>query len=275
MPFCIISRGDKMKNKLKLLTMNIGNPSIVRVKRQIEWLSNRNEDVFILTETKNSEGCSYLEEHFSNYGMTLFDIGMKPEFNVYFPKSKTGDLGVLILSKYPIVKYKTCFNKDDPYFSRLADIIINYQGSKIGIIGLYVPSRNSTEEKIIRKKNFVIQFLLYLKQLTLNNSTIPYVICGDLNILERNHIPHYNNFQKWEYDFYDRFEHFGYIDAFRYLYPDKNEYSWVGRTSDGYRYDYFFVSKQISHTIKDCYYIHETRSSSLTDHSAMSLILEL
>ena len=95
-----------------------------------------------------------------------------------------------------------------------------------------------------------------------------------LNVLEEKHVPHYRNFLKWEYDFYGRFSHFGYTDAFRLLHPTENEYSWVGRTNDGYRYDHCFVSKEISKRVVKCCYIHETRKIPITDHSALTLTLD-
>ncbi len=259
---------------LKIMTLNIGNPSLQRAKRQIDWLENREEDIFVLTETKVSEGCFYLEEYFGEDGTTLFNYGEKAKFNVWFPRSRTGDLGVMVLSRFPIVKTNSCFSENDPFFSRLVDITIDFYGREVGIMGLYVPSRDSSPEKIKRKKDFVIQYLLHLKKVSASQQT-PYVICGDLNILERSHIPQYKNFLAWEYDFYDRFDHFGYTDAFRTLHPSANEYSWVGRTNDGYRYDHCFVAKELAPHLVECSYVHETRKIPITDHSAMTMMLEL
>lgn len=263
-----------MKRILKLMTLNIGNPSLKRVKKQIEWIENRDEDIFVLTETKVSDGCQYLKEYFSKELINVFNINSEFQFNVFFPESQTGDLGVMVLSKFPIIRTRTCFSKDEPFFSRLLDVSIDFYGQEIGIMGLYVPSRDSSDKKIKRKKNFVIDYLNYLKNISSDNE-IPYIICGDFNVLERNHIPHYKSFFKWEYDFYDRFNHFGYVDAFRYIHPNKNDYSWVGKTNDGYRYDHCFVSKKIAENIFDCHYIHETRKMPITDHSAMSIIIEI
>lgn len=259
---------------LKIMTLNIGNPSLQRVQKQIQWLEGREEDVFILTETKLSEGCLFLEEHFGEDGITFFDFNKKAEFNVYFPKSSTGDLGVMVLSRFPILRTNTCFNSNDQFFSRMVDIVIDFHGQEFGIMGLYVPSRDSSPEKISRKKNFVIQYLLHLKQASASRS-LPYVICGDLNILERSHVPHYRNFLNWEYDFYDRFAHFGYTDAFRLKHSTTNEYSWVGRTNDGYRYDHCFIAKELEPNLVECSYLHETRKIPITDHSAMTLTLNL
>lgn len=258
---------------LKVMTLNIGNPSLQRVQKQIDWLETRDEDVFVLTETKLSQGCLYLEEYFGEVGSTLFDYGKEPKFHVFFPKSQTEDLGVMILSRFPILSTESCFEKSSPYYSRLINVCLDFYGNKVGVMGLYVPSRDSSAEKIKRKKQFVIDYLNYLKQLG-GKKEIPYVICGDLNVLEEKHVPHYRNFLKWEYDFYGRFSHFGYTDAFRLLHPTENEYSWVGRTNDGYRYDHCFVSKEISKRVAKCCYIHETRKIPITDHSALTLTLD-
>lgn len=71
---------------LKVMTLNIGNPSLQRVQKQIDWLETRDEDVFVLTETKLSQGCLYLEEYFGEVGSTLFDYGNEPKFHVFFPE---------------------------------------------------------------------------------------------------------------------------------------------------------------------------------------------
>ena len=67
---------------LKVMTLNIGNPSLQRVQKQIDWLETRDEDVFVLTETKLSQGCLYLEEYFGEVGSTLFDYGKEPKFEI-------------------------------------------------------------------------------------------------------------------------------------------------------------------------------------------------
>lgn len=54
-----------MDKKISFLSLNIGNPSLDRARKQCEWLDKRPEDVFILTETKNSQGCSYIEDFFT------------------------------------------------------------------------------------------------------------------------------------------------------------------------------------------------------------------
>lgn len=257
--------------KIYFLSLNVGNPSIERAKKQCEWLLNRKEDIFVLTETKESKGCLYIEDYFKQYRYNLFTFQSAISYEVNFPHSQTGDLGVMIISKYPIIKTINYFLKESIYFSRQTEVEIQIENEKINIVGLYVPSRDRTEEKIYRKRKFIDNIENYLKDSCHNNR----IIMGDLNILEKNHKPHYSTFFEWEYDFYDNIIKNGYVDAFRYIAPHKQEYSWVGRTQDGYRYDYCFVSSNLKTNILDCRYVHETREIRITDHSAITVALNI
>lgn len=254
---------------LQIMTLNIGNPSIDRARRQVAWLEERSEDVFVLSETKKSAGCNYIEEYFTQYGFDLLTMGSEKRYFVYFPKSRTDDLGVMVISKIPIQNTYTIFSEDHIYRTRFAGCDLVYNNKHLRIIGIYVPSRDGSEKKITRKKGFCVDTAKHIKTLE-NLST---VICGDFNIIDRGHKPSYTTFLDWEYSFYDFFGKEGYLDAFKHCYPDKQEYSWVGRTDGGYRYDYFFVSEMLKHNIADCSYLHETRTESLTDHSAVILKL--
>lgn len=260
-----------MDKKIGFLSLNIGNPSLDRAKKQCDWLDKRPEDVFILTETKNSQGCSYIEEFFSQYGYDLFSINSLLDFSVSFPKSKTGDLGVMIVSKHHIVKSMNLFKDDSAFYSRQLETIISIDDLQISVVGLYVPSRDRSDEKILRKKSFVNSVEKYITE----PRDVPRIIMGDLNIIDRNHIPHYSTFFEWEYRFYDKIVCEGYIDTYKCCNPEKQEYSWVGRTNDGYRYDYAFVSADLRDNIVGCKYIHDTRKNGLTDHSAIIMELEV
>ncbi len=258
---------------VRLITLNIGNPSIKRVRKQIEWIEKKDFDILILTETKLSEGCKYLEDFFGSVGQTLLDWEKEPKYNVFFPKSKTGDLGVMILSKYQIINKFTCFSEDNIFHSRIIDVHLSINNKILGIIGLYVPSRDASKEKIQRKKMFASGCYKYLET---KKSQKLYIVCGDLNVLERNHYPRYSKFLDWEYRFYESFNKLGYIDAFRMIEPNLNDYSWVGRTGDGYRYDHCFVTNDLLNKVISCHYMHETRQTDkITDHSALFLEFEI
>ncbi|MGH8966625.1 MAG: hypothetical protein ACRDXB_15045 [Actinomycetes bacterium] len=100
------------------------------------------------------------------------------------------------------------------------------------------------------------------------------MLLGDLNVLEPAHEPRYPFFAPFEYDFYRQLtDDCGLIDAFRALHPDAAEYSWVGRTGDGYRYDHAHCTADLARHLLACDYIHLPRSNRLSDHSALSVRL--
>ena len=67
----------------------------------------------------------------------------------------------------------------------------------------------------------------------------------------------------------------GLTDAFLHLQPHDGEYSWVGRTGDGYRYDHAFCSRSLRDLITACRYLHQPREEKLSDHSALTVRLTL
>lgn len=246
-----------MYNKRQILTINIGNPSLERVKRQIAWIKSQVADVFLLTETKNSVGCNYLEKHFQELD----------GWHVNFPKSQENTLGVILLSRFPVTEVNYLFDKDSLYFSRTVEAKILLPDNVVSLLGMYVPSRDRSPEKVERKKRFLQEIQNHLLR-----KKEPYdVVLGDLNILEPDHNPHYSTFYSWEYDFYQFLIDNDYVDAFRSKYPTENQYSWVGRTGQGYRYDHVFVRDGFP--FEDCRYDHGTRigEEKFTDHSGVVL----
>lgn len=138
-------------------------------------------------------------------------------------------------------------------------------------MGAYVPSRGPIERRNIDKKEFQDEMVRVFRRIYERGGMDGVILGGDLNVVERNHVPHYAVFGEWEYEFYESFTGFGLADAYRFLHPQNQEYSWFGREGDGYRFDHFFVSKNAMKSITECNYIHLPRISKLGDHSAMYL----
>lgn len=247
-------KGKISDNKLSIFCWNIANPSIIRAQRQALWLIKRPEDILILTEAKNSEGCDYLKNYFQSL-----------RYSVVFSKPEGREFGVMIISRHRLSKSE--FSKNVNFLrARVASAKIFFGGEEIEIIGTYVPSRDSSPGKIEKKKRFLKELT---NALALSSNSSQRIFCGDFNILERDHFPHYSFFKDWEYDFYNKLKTNQFVDAFRFISPAGREYSWVGRTGDGYRYDHSFVSENLSRSIKNCFYSHEPREKKLSDHAAI------
>jgi exodeoxyribonuclease III len=245
---------------ISLLTFNIGNPSPERAQRQLAWLASRDEHVLVLTETKASAGCKLLADAFASAGYT-----------VCFPQPDPGEYGTMIVTR--VAATPDPFSDAVGYLAaRAAAIVLPTPDGPVRVIGLYVPSRDASPEKTERKR----RWLACCDTALANNAGQPTVLLGDLNILEPGHKPRYPFFAPFEYDFYQALAGIhGLADAFRHLHPDETEYSWVGRTGDGYRYDHAFCSQELAGRVTSCRYIHQPRTDKLSDHSALALHLDL
>jgi exodeoxyribonuclease III len=246
---------------LSLLTFNIGNPAPQRAQRQLEWLAGRDEHVLILTETKASLGCQLLADAFSAAGYT-----------VLYPTPDPGEYGVMIISR--VVACLDGFADRLGYLpARATAAALPTPAGPLRVIGLYVPSRDAGLEKTERKRKWLAACHAALTTGVNQPAT---VLLGDLNILEPDHQPRYPFFAPFEYDFYRALtgEH-RLIDAYRHLHPTAAEYSWVGRTGDGYRYDHAFCSASLAGHIASCDYLHQPREDRLSDHSALTVRLTL
>ncbi len=252
---CEIVKNKKELTELSILCWNIANPSQERAGKQATWLLHRTEDVLILTETKNSKGCALIEKHLKAFG-----------YNILFVKPEEKEYGVVAISRHKLIPTK--FFQLIEY---LPSRVVSFRINKLEIIGTYVPSRGFDEKERLSKKKYFLKELS--NALEKRNSKNRQIFCGDLNVLEPNHIPHYKYFKDWEYSFYCNFSKYQLKDVFRYFYPETHDHSWFGHSGNGYRYDHCFVSNDLIKNVKECYYLHEPRKNKLSDHSAMVIRL--
>lgn len=244
---------------LDVLTFNLNNPGRPRAERQFAFLTSRPEPVLVLTETAPSAGCDWLAQQFTEAG-----------YHVEFPQPERGERGVMLVSRLALAPSDT---RVDYLPHRAVAAYVETDQGPVEVIGLYVPSRDTSPVKVARKQRFLRECCYALP----SGHASQRVVIGDHNVIEPHHQPRYPFFRRWEYDFYKWFAEAGYVDAFRRLHPYAAEYSWVGRTGDGYRYDHVHVSESLTDTVRSCLYIHEPRTmeTRLTDHSALTVQLDL
>ena len=97
------------------------------------------------------------------------------------------------------------------------------------------------------------------------------VVCGDFNVIPRNHIPREAVFQEWEYDFLSALESLGLHDTFTLRDAQRQDHSWFGRSGERYRFDYCYASDPISERVVDASFDHSPRLMRLSDHSALRI----
>ena len=237
---------------VRCLTWNIQNSSLQRATRQVKWLQKNDFDIIVLTEAKLSDGCAYIKDRLTSLGyVTIFP---KPENNDYSQ--------ILAVRKFfkEAPKIPVDFL---PY--RVSSAVCNFFGKYVLVVGSYMPIWK--DEK---KVTFLKSFQKLIQDENLRKKFDNWIILGDMNVLEPNHNPAHPLYEKYEF-FYNSFSENGFRDAFRFFYPNNQEYSWFSREKSGYRFDHIFISENFLPLVKNCFYIHETRLEKLSDHSAMCL----
>lgn len=248
----------KVVSNLNIVNWNIAHPSLIRARKIADWLENRQENILILTETSDSPGCNFLSDRLESFG-----------FKLIFPKKEKDFGAILAFRGFEAQELQISL---DFLPHRAPAIFCQTSISKLGIVGVYIPSSVSRNEINGKKEKFQKGFTKMILEQKQKLSNL--VVCGDLNVLEPSHQPHYSFLRDWEYKFYESFAKSGFIDAFRFFYPDACEYSWYGREGYGYRYDHCFVTKELKKYTELCEYLHEPRKNRLSDHSAMILELD-
>lgn len=247
-----------------ILTINIGAAAKVRAEALLGWLIKRPEDVFVLTETSGGPGTAHMLQCFRQLG-----------YAVVHQPSQNGDRGVALVSRVALRLV------DDSHFARVSIpsrlVAVELDTSPaVKLLGLYVPNRDRSAEKIAKKQGFLRSFVGTLQSLP-PEARSQMILCGDYNVIGQNHRPQYPQFLGFERQFLAELLGLGFVDVHEHRQPGVPVYSWVGRMNDGYRYDYFHVGAGLMERVTAHTYLHDVREgpSRLTDHSAVMLGLNL
>jgi exodeoxyribonuclease-3 len=253
---------------LKIFSYNVnGLRSAVR-KGLVEWLSGEGPDFLCLQETKLQD---------AQYPVLPFqEIGYESHF---FCAKKKGYSGVAILSRCSPDKVVygmgiPCYD-DEGRFLR-ADF------GEVSVVSVYHPSGTSGDERQAFKIRWLEDFLAYVTDLRKERPNL--IICGDYNICHENidiHDPIGNanssGFLPEERQWMSRFLDAGFVDTFRYLYPERQEYSWWSFRSyaraknKGWRLDYCMVGDSLRSLVREASILGEITHS---DHCPVTLTLE-
>ena len=245
---------------LSVLTVNIGAASRERAEAMLRWLATRPEDAFLLTETSAGPGTTYLLDRFATSGYAV----------VHSPDS-TGERGAALVSRVALAEPLTASFAEVSLPGRVAAAVLDTSPA-VALVAMYVPSRDRSLGKTGRKQAFIGSFLNALDGLP-GELRERLVLGGDYNVIARTHRPRHPGFLPFEFGLLEAIEAHGLVDPHERCSPGEQAHSWIGRTGDGYRYDYFHVGRALAKQISGCVYLHETRERRLTDHAAVTLNL--
>lgn len=244
---------------LSLLTLNVQAAALPRAKALLCWLDTRDDDVIILTETSAGEGSRYLLDQCRRAGL-----------HVIWTPGYGGDRGTALVSRVPLVARPDLVDGVS-LPGRVAAAMVPADPT-LFVIGVYVPSSDRAPDKVARKQAFISSLLDALRR-TGDQVRGRLILAGDYNVISRTHQPRYRAFLPFEYEMLDALRDEGLVDAFEHCSPGVQAHSWIGRSGNGYRFDYIHVGAALAGQISSCSYLHETREKGLSDHAAVHLTL--
>ena len=250
---------------MKFISWNVNGIRAVLKKNFNEFLDDTMADIYAFQETKISEGILMMERE-----------GYHEYWNY---AEKKGYSGTMILTKTePInVTYGLGIAEHDT-----EGRVITLEYEDFFFVNVYTPNAQDGLKRIKYRQDWEDAFRDYLSGL---RKTKGVVVCGDLNVAH-NEIDLKNpkanvgkaGFSDEEREKFNMLLDSGFIDTFRYFYPDlEDKYSWWSyRTrarsrNAGWRIDYFLVSKELEDNIKDAAILDDVLGS---DHCPVSLDIE-
>ncbi len=249
---------------MKIISWNVAGFRAVLKKGFDDFFREIDADIFCIQESK------VLEEQFD----------YRPEgYKMYLnPAEKKGYSGTLVFTRIdPInVSYGMGIEEHDK-----EGRIITLEYDKFYLVTVYTPNAKNDLSRLEYRMKWEDDFKSYLKMLEL---TKPVVVCGDLNVAH-NEIDIKNaksnrgsaGFTDEERDKFSKLLEAGFIDTFRYLYPEKIKYSWwsymghARENNTGWRIDYFVVSNNFIDKVNDSI-IHDHILGS--DHCPIEIDIE-
>jgi exonuclease III len=155
---------------------------------------------------------------------------------------------------------------------RVATATIAGTDPPLTVVGVYVPSSDRAPDKIARKRDFITSLLTALRGFP-EQVRARLVLGGDYNVITRDHLPPYRGFLPFEYGMLDALHDLGLVDAHEHCAPGAQAHSWIGRSGNGYRFDYVHIAAPLTDRLVDVRYVHDPRERQLTDHAAVTVSL--
>ena len=249
---------------MKLISWNVNGLRACVRKGFLDYFNEVKADVVCLQETKLQEG--------------QIDLDLEGYHQYWNYAEKKGYSGTAIFTKIkPIsVKYGMDIEEHDN-----EGRMITLEFEDFYLINVYTPNSQRELARLDYRMEWEDDFREYVKAL---DSIKPVIICGDLNVAHKeidlkNPSSNRKNagFTDEERGKMTELLGSGFIDSFRYFYPDKEDaYTWwsyITRARErnaGWRIDYFVVSEKLKDRMKSVD-IHSHIMGS--DHCPVELVI--
>lgn len=250
---------------MKLISWNVNGFRAVLKKGFEDFFGRVNADIFCIQETKMQQGQA--EVHYDGY------------LQYWNSAEKKGYSGTAVFTKYePIhVTYDIGHDIHDK-----EGRVITLEFEKFYLINVYTPNSQRELVRLDYRMQWEEDFKAYLENLDRKK---PLIVCGDMNVAHqeidlRHPATNHKNagFTDEEREKMSELLEDGFLDTFRYLYPNQTDaYTWwsymnhARQNNAGWRIDYFLTSKRMREQLID-HKIHAEVMGS--DHCPIELDLK-
>ena len=244
---------------MKIISWNINGIKSLIKTGHFDEIFKENPDILCLQEVKSAE------------------IPEVEGYHSYIFPSKKGVnySGVAVYSKNEAISYRRGFGlKQADYEGR----VLSLEFDNFQLYNIYAPTGGGSDEDFAYKTEFFNEISKYLAK-----SKKPVILCGDFNRISAEidaknikNIINKSGFMPVEQEWFKNMLESKYIDAFRKYSQETDKftwwpYAWDSRAkNNGYRFDYFLVSKTLENTLTDSYILSKQMGS---DHAP--IVLEL
>jgi exodeoxyribonuclease-3 len=253
---------------MRICSWNVNGLRAILKKGFVEWVKEENPDILCIQESKLQE--NQLDDSTKN---------IEGYYSYFSFAEKKGYSGVATYTKEKPISVKHGIGIDK--FDNEGRILIA-EFEKFILFNIYFPNGQMNEERLHYKMDFYDALLDYCNSLVREGKKL--VICGDYNtahkeidIKNAKANEKTSGFLPMERAWMDKFIENGYTDSFRYINPEKVEYSWwsymfkARERNVGWRIDYHFISNNLLPHVKDAKILTEVMGS---DHCPVLLELE-
>lgn len=251
---------------MKFVSWNVNGLRACVQKGFLDFFKEASADFFCLQETKLQEG--------------QIDLAL-PGYNQYWNYAeKKGYSGTAIFSRHAPISVSNGIGIPD---MDTEGRVITLEFDEFYLVTCYTPNSQRELTRLTYRLQWEEAFAAYLCKL---DCCKPVILCGDLNVAHKeidlkNPSSNHQNagFTDSERAAFTSLLEKGFIDTFRYLYPDlSGAYSWwsymfqARKNNAGWRIDYFLVSDRLQEKIVNAA-IHSDIMGS--DHCPVSVELSL
>lgn len=229
---------------MKIISWNVAGLRACLNKGFDKFFESEKADIYCLQETKVLED----ENPFHPNGY----------YEYLYPAEKKGYSGTMVYSKIKPLSVKYGIGEEE-YDSEGRTITLEYED--FYLVACYVPNSKRGLVRLDSRMKFEDLMRNYLNGLTKTKNV---VYCGDLNVCHKeidikNPSANRRNagFTDEERNKMTELLDSGFIDTFRYFYPDTIKYTWwsylghARENDSGWRLDYFIVNNDAIKLVKD------------------------